>query len=298
MTKAGSIVHIPLNQVRPFANQPRKDFDQKALQELADAIGEVGQQLSALVVKLPKGHEHKYELVDGERRWRACRIAKIETLKCEIVETADEADQYRRSLASNFGKADHTPLEISEAIKVLREDGMTLKQIANLFGKSEPWVQNYQKLQELSEPVAKLLSHPNKAQRLRVSHAFAIAQLPKGKQLEVARECIDGAMTPYQVYQRVRNKKVELGIAKPEDRDSHDDWRVLFGFFNRTSGDLKTLMEWDEKWLQRVLDGRSADQLERLDHLVENMSGEFMAHAEFVQLLIQRSRNKRRRETA
>lgn len=294
----GSIIHVPLHQIRPFANQPRTDFDPKALQELADALSEVGQQLSALVIKLPPDGEHLFELVDGERRWRACKIAGIETLKCEVVETADEAEQYRRSVASNFGKADHTPLEITNAIRTLRNDGMTIESIAKLFGKSVPWVCNYQRLQGLSEPVMRLLTHPDKEKRLNVSQAFAICQLPEDQQLPIAKECIGSQMKVYQINQRVRTKKVELGIISAEDRDTHDDWKVLYRFFNRTKGDLKPLMDLDEDWILKIFNGRNDDQLMKLDNLSDDVAGELMAYAEFLQRLIHKVRLQRQRKAS
>ncbi|WP_198000337.1 ParB/RepB/Spo0J family partition protein [Gimesia alba] len=296
---AGSVIHIPLEQIRPFANQPRKDFDPKQLQELAGAISVVGQQVSAIVIALPEGGQHRFELVDGERRWRACKLAGVETLKCEIVETSGEADQYRRSVASNFGRADHTPLEIADAIKVLRADGMTIEKIADLFGRSVPWVCNYQSLQKLSDSVLKLLNHPEKDKRLRVSHAFAIASLPKSEQIKVARDCVSQSMRPYQLSQRVRSTKVQLGIARPEDRDSHDDWMVIVRFVDRTLGDLQPLMDIDENWILRILSNRNERQLDNLDVLAEELASEMTAYTEFIRTLIKKARNQgRRKETA
>lgn len=295
LDEAGIILRIPLDDVRPFAGQPRVEFDQRKLQELADSIGEIGQQVSALVIKLPRGSSHKYELIDGERRWRACRLAGVATLKAEICPPEDAATQFKRSIAANFGRAEHTPLEIANAIRTLRDDGMTLAKIAKLFGKSDQWVMNYERLLNLSAAVMRLVTHEDPEKRLSVTHAQRIAELPKSEQLDIAKKCVSQSLTLFDLANRVRKTKKALGIESSVERSPSKDWRILSGFFDRVKRELAPLMEFGEAEITQFLSTRSDSELQRFEPKAEEASGDLAAFADYVLDLVRAEQRRRKR---
>lgn len=141
---------LPIGQISPSSVQPRQVFDEDAMAELVHSIREVG-LLQPIVVR-PTGHE-AYELVMGERRWRACQEAGLEAIPAIVRETED-TDMLRDALLENLHRANLNPLEEAAAYSQLLEDfGCTHEELATRIGRSRPQISNTLRLMRLSPAV-------------------------------------------------------------------------------------------------------------------------------------------------
>ncbi|CAB4362783.1 MAG: ParB/RepB/Spo0J family partition protein [Actinobacteria bacterium] len=162
---------IPVGSVVPNPHQPRVHFDEESLSELAASVGEIGVLQPILVRPLENG---QYELVAGERRWRAARRAGLAVVPA-IIRTTDELGSVERALVENLHRQDLTPLEEASAYQQLVEDfSLTHEQIASRIGKSRSAVTNTLRLLSLPAAIQALLADG----RLTAGHARALLGSP------------------------------------------------------------------------------------------------------------------------
>lgn len=175
---------IPVSDVRPNPHQPRVHFDEESLAELAASIAEVGVLQPILVRPTADG---AFELVAGERRWRAARRAGLSTVPA-IIRTTDEMASIERALVENLHRQDLTPLEEAAAYQQLIEDfEMTHEQVATRVGKSRSAVTNTLRLLTLPASIQPLLADG----RLSAGHARALLSTPdRALQESLARQAV------------------------------------------------------------------------------------------------------------
>jgi ParB family chromosome partitioning protein len=170
-TAAGYLRDIPLDAVAPNPRQPRGAFDDDALGELAASIREVGVLQPIVVRDVDAG---RYELVMGERRWRAARLAGLEMVPA-IVRTVPDTELLRDALLENLHREQLNPLEEAAAFTQLLEDfGVTHEALAQRVGKSRSHVSNTMRLLGLTPPVQRRVA----AGVLSAGHARALLALP------------------------------------------------------------------------------------------------------------------------
>lgn len=184
------VVDIPLDLIRPRKDQPRQHFDEEELNNLARGLKRVGQQQPAIVVLIETDENGcQYELDDGERRWRAARMAGLRNLKCTIIPAHIDAGlRYLRSAVSNFNRAGHTLLEeVDMVVRLHEQEGFTQKVIAEALGKHPMWVTQRYSLRRLHPDVRKMLE-PDlpRERRLGFPAALRLAVLQPEVQKEVA----------------------------------------------------------------------------------------------------------------
>ena len=132
-------VYLPISQVEPGLNQPRKQFDQAALDDLADSIREHGIIQPLTVRRLSSGY---YQIIAGERRWRAAKLAGLHEVPAVIIE-ADDRKVMELGLIENLQREDLNPMEEADGYLVLKEEfGLTQEEIAKRMGKSRPAIAN------------------------------------------------------------------------------------------------------------------------------------------------------------
>ena len=164
-------VSLPISQVEPGLNQPRKRFDPEALAELADSIREHGIIQPLTVRRLSSGY---YQIIAGERRWRAAKQAGLDEVPAVIIE-ADDRKVMEIGLIENLQREDLNPAEEARGYQVLMtEYGMTQDQVAQRMGKSRPAVTNALRLLNLPEDVLTLVEEG----RLSAGHARALLGAP------------------------------------------------------------------------------------------------------------------------
>ena len=173
---------LPLHKIEPNPNQPRRDFDDEELEALAESIRQHGILQPLTVRRLQSGY---YQIIAGERRWRASRLAELDEVPVVIME-ADDRKAMELALIENLQRQDLNPVEEAQGYDALiNRYGMTQEEAAERVGKSRPAVANALRLLSLSQPVLEKL----KSGELTAGHARAILQLKtEKKQLEAAQK--------------------------------------------------------------------------------------------------------------
>ena len=180
---ANSPYHLlPLHKVEPNPDQPRRDFDEEELQQLADSISEHGVIQPLTVRLLPSGY---YQIIAGERRWRASRLAGLNEIPAVVIE-ADDRKATELALIENLQRQDLNPVEEALGYQSLIADyGLTQEETAKSVGKSRPAVANALRLLQLCPEVLEML----RCGKLTAGHARAVLTLntPK-KQISAAQK--------------------------------------------------------------------------------------------------------------
>ena len=185
----GELLTLPISKVEPREAQPRKRFDEEALQELADSIARYGLIQPIVARKLDSGY---YQIIAGERRWRASRMAGLTEVPVRVLE-ADDRRTAELALVENLQREDLNPIEEARGYRTLMEDyGLTQEETARSVGRSRPAVANALRLLSLSPAVMELVEK----RQLSAGHARAILPLASEKQqLELAREVLKKSLT-------------------------------------------------------------------------------------------------------
>jgi ParB family chromosome partitioning protein len=175
--------NLPLDVIRPGRYQPRSVFDEEKLAELADSIRAQG-VVQPIVVR-PVGDE-EYELIAGERRWRAAQLAELDEIPAVIREVADEAS-VAMALIENIQREDLNPLEEATALRRLIDDfQMTHQEAAEAVGRSRAAVSNLLRLLDLMQEVKDMVD----MRRIEMGHARALLSLDDRLQVQAAREVV------------------------------------------------------------------------------------------------------------
>ena len=202
---------LPIDLIYRSPYQPRREFKEEALAELADSIRAQG--LMQPVVVRPRA-AGGYELIAGERRWRAAQLAGMTRLPA-VIRDVDDRQAAAMALIENIQREDLNPLEEAQALQRLREEfELTHEQIANAVGKSRVAVTNLMRLLNLAPAVRSLLDQG----LIEMGHARALLSLEPQDQEKLAQEVAQRGLTVRQTEQRVRN----LGKAQtvePVDKD-------------------------------------------------------------------------------
>ena len=187
-TKESDIVEIPLSEIRSNPYQPRKEFDEESLNEFAESIKEHGVIQPIIVKKSIKG----YELIAGERRTRASKIAGKTTIPAIIREISDQ-EMMEIALIENIQREDLNPIEEAEAFaKIIETSGITQDEAAKKFGKSRSYITNLVGLLRLPENTIELVRDG----KITMGHARVLSKLEDPNQIdEIAKEIISKGLS-------------------------------------------------------------------------------------------------------
>ena len=201
---------LPIYKVEPNPDQPRKDFDPEELENLAESIRVHGLIQPLTVREMPTGY---YQIIAGERRWRAARLARLSEVPVVIIE-ADDRKAMELALIENLQRQDLNPVEEALGYKSLMEDyGLTQEEAAARVGKSRPAVANALRLLGLNPEVLELV----RSGSLTAGHARAIASLKsEKKQQEAAKKVIALSLSVRQTETLCKNMEKEPAPKKEE----------------------------------------------------------------------------------
>ena len=207
--------HLPLDLIQRGKYQPRRDMDPQALEELASSIRSQG-VMQPIVVRPIEGN--RFEIIAGERRWRASQQAGKDTIPAMVKDVPDEA-AIAMALIENIQREDLNPIEEAVALQRLQQEfELTQQQVADAVGKSRVTITNLLRLIALPEEIKTLLAHGD----LEMGHARALLGLPLEQQVEGARHVVARGLTVRQTEALVRqwlnskDKPAEKAKADPD----------------------------------------------------------------------------------
>jgi ParB family chromosome partitioning protein len=197
---AGGLAELPISAIRPNPQQPREHFDEEALGALAESIREVGVLQPVLV----RESEDGYELIAGERRWRAARRVGLQTVPA-IVRVADDASMLQQAIIENVQREQLNPLEEAGAYQQLIEDfSFTHDEVATRVGKSRVTITNTLRLLQLPPSIQRHL----KDGTLRMGHARALLGTPdRAFQEQLARRAASEDLSVREVEEAIRRRE-------------------------------------------------------------------------------------------
>lgn len=216
----GDLRHLPVDLIQRGKYQPRKDMQQEALEELAASIRAQG-VMQPIVVR-PIG-DKRYEIIAGERRWRASQLAGLDTIPAVIREVPDEA-AVAMALIENIQRENLNPMEEAVALSRLQaEFNLTQQEVADAVGKSRTTVTNLLRLMALKDDVRRLLEHGD----IEMGHARALLGLPESEQSRAASTVVAKALSVRQTEALVRKLQAEAKPEVPASREVSTDIRRL-----------------------------------------------------------------------
>ena len=200
-SRGDEIRQIPVSAIQPNPYQPRRDFDEEGLQELAGSISEKGVLQPITVRDIDQG----FQLVAGERRWRAAQIAGLREIPALIRELSDR-EVMEIALIENLQREDLNPIEEAEAYQVLmREFELTQEQVAKAVGKGRPTIANRLRLLRLPEIVRRWVS----GGELSPGHAKVLLMLDEERAIELGRRSVDEGWSVRQLEEYLQTKKTK-----------------------------------------------------------------------------------------
>lgn len=208
--------HLPLDLIQRSRFQPRRDFDPESLRELAESIATHGVLQPVVVRPVDSG---RYELIAGERRWRACQLAGLDEVPVVIREASDQ-ESMAMGLIENLQRDDLNPLEAASALqRLVGEFTLTHQQVAQAVGKSRASVTNMLRLLDLNEDVKTMIEQGN----LEMGHARALLGLQGRAQSEAARKVAEHGLSVRETERLVRRLQLTAeSTQKTKGRQSMD----------------------------------------------------------------------------
>lgn len=206
------MAQIEIDKIDPNPSQPRTAFDEEALHELADSIRQLG-IIQPITVRRTAGD--RYLIISGERRWRASRMAGLETLPAYVRE-ADDESLHAMALVENIQRQDLNAIEIALGMqRLIDECGLTQEQMADRVGKKRSTVSNYMRLLALPDEVQLAL----KEGLITMGHAKALASLPAQAQVKALKKCLRSGMSVRQTEELARKASQPAPAARPTEEE-------------------------------------------------------------------------------
>ena len=214
---AGALAQIPLDRIAVNPYQPRKTFDEKAIEDLTRSVREHGIVQPIVVTRTS---DNRYRLIAGERRFRAAQKAGLQNVPAVIKDLLQESDALQIALIENIQREDLNPIEEANAYHQLHDDfGLTQEEISKRVGKERSTVANFLRLLKLPDPVKKLLA----SGELSMGHARALLSLDSAKKQEqladrIVRSSLNVRQAEVLASEPAKKKKRE----KPKDVFTRD----------------------------------------------------------------------------
>ncbi len=260
---ADDINSLPLDLVQRGRFQPRRDFNPDSLQELADSIAAQG-VVQPIVVR-PVGNG-RYEIIAGERRWRAAQQAGLDDIPVVIPDVPDQTAM-AMGLIENIQRDDLNPLEEARALhRLLNEFQLTHQQIAQALGKSRTTVTNLLRLRELNDEVKKLIEE----RQLEMGHARALLGLEGRAQTDAARQVVSRGLSVWETEKLVRRRQGHDGQTEisPKNAREDPDVRRLQDNLSEKLGARVKIQQSNKGKGKLVINYNSLDELDGiLDHI-------------------------------
>lgn len=224
---SGELRHLPIDLLQRGKYQPRHDMRAESLQDLADSIKAQGvvQPIVVRPLKSSPGQPKRYEIIAGERRWRASQLAGLQEMPAVIRDVPDEA-AVAMALIENIQRENLNPLEEAQALtRLINEFEMTHQQAADAVGRSRAAVSNLLRLLELADEVKSMVEE----RRLEMGHARALLGLPSARQQVEAANTVAGKGLSVRETEALVRRLLKPPPATPPKPAVDPDVRVLEG---------------------------------------------------------------------
>ncbi len=283
----GRVLLLDPSRVRPFADQPRKRF--RGIPQLAGSIQAVGQVTPIVVTAVDDDPNFDAELVDGERRLRACVWGGMKVRA--VFEDEAMHNRYVHSIAANFCRQSHDAVEIMEAVLTLKDAGSTSEEIAKIFGTTVTWVSQYASLQKLSPVVLDELkiaddkhkeSGPKRRGRGRVtlSIALLLVPLPRQQQLTMLNKIRAGKMSMAQARTFVKREAMESGIRVGQKRSPHSQFKAISSAVENCSHVVDRYINMPGAEIATVMNSASRTEKKNLSERLEKLCEYLLAFSD------------------
>ncbi len=290
---------VQVARIRPFKGQPRKDFDEVELKEIANSMLAGGQQVPVNVRRIEGDPDHDYELIDGESRYWACINEGIPTILVRIKEVKSDFDQFIQSLASNMCrrslKSIETAFAIKEAIEgFMREEKMDQKEaiqkVKAICGiTSDAWVTQHLQLLDLEPEVQELL----RKKLISFQIGVALSSYLPESQIQYARYVIENNLSKSKALSYIRANRLKNLSSSGIKRDPYDDYRIAKRFFKNLSNNSDMMLSLPIGSFKKIYMKRPPEEIEKV---IEAIREEIIALAqlrvEFKDILKARTQSK------
>ena len=258
------VTEIAVSQLDPNPDQPRRTFDTQALEALAESIRQAGVLQPLLVVE----NGARYRIVAGERRYRAARMAGLQSVPC-VVRDMTEQERMEAALIENLQREDLNPIEEAAGIRALMEEcGYTQELAAKRVGRSRPAVANLLRLLQLPESIRELV----KAGELSAGHARVLAGLAdESRQLALAERAVREGMSVREL-EKLAAQTMEKP-AKPEPKPLPSELNDMQERLQNVLG-VRTALHGNLKKGKIILQYDSAEELEAIYEAMERLENE------------------------
>jgi ParB family chromosome partitioning protein len=259
------MAEVAISDIEPNPLQPRREFDEEALSELADSIAQLG---VIQPITLKRRDDGKYTIISGERRWRASQRAGLETLPAYIREVDDE-NLHAMALVENIQRQDLNAIEIALGMqRLIDECGLTQEAMAEKVGKKRSTVSNYMRLLNLPSEVQLAL----KEGIISMGHAKAIAGLAPEEQLKALKKCIKKALSVRQM-ELLARKLNEAPAKSPsnDDEEYPESYSQLVDEFERVFAENISIKRTKSGSCKITIECASEKDIERLIKRLEQV---------------------------
>ena len=266
-TSEKQVNEIDIGLIFANPNQPRKVFDQTALEELAASISKHGVIMPIIVNK----SGDRYMIIAGERRFRASKIAGLSTVPV-IIKNYNEKQIKEISLIENLQREDLNPIEAATAMRSLMNDyGMTQEELADRIGKSRPAIANTLRLLSLSAEVIKMVANAE----LSAGHARALVAVPHDDQIKLAQTAVKEGLSVREVEKRVKDyfDPPEVKAKKKIKQELSNELKELISDMQRVLGTKVNAIGNDKKG-RIYIDYYTRDDLDRISDIIEMLKKE------------------------
>lgn len=253
-TQETSLKEVPVDLIQRGKYQPRRDMEPESLQELADSIKAQGVMQPIVVRPIS---DRKYEIIAGERRWRATQLAGLDSIPVVVRDVSDEA-AIAMALIENIQREDLNPIEEAASLQRLQQEfELTQEEVAKAVGKSRSTVTNLMRLMTLQDDVRRLVEHGD----LEMGHARALLGLSGGVQSQAARTVVGKGLTVRQTEALVRSLQSPKA-QKPAEKSVDPNIRQLQDDLARRLGAPVKIQQGSKGKGKLVLTYNSLDELD------------------------------------
>jgi len=248
------VVEVAIGDIDPNSNQPRKHFDHQSLEQLAESISQTGVLQPILLVK----DGERYQILAGERRWRAARLAGLLRIP-SLIRDADQVSRLEIALIENLQREDLNPIEEAAAVRSLMDEcGLTQDAVSKRLGRSRPAIANLLRLLTLPQQIQDMVVEG----KLSAGHARALAAIDsRTRQIQLAQLAVDQDLSVRQIEVEAsrREKQQKPGVVQPAEFEQIENRaREAFGLRVSLKGTLKKgkiiLSYGDQSELENFLD--------------------------------------------